>query len=463
MPAGMNESGSPHLQRRLGVFQATALNMANMVGVGPFITIPTIVAFMPGPQVIVGWAAGLVIALADSMVWCELGAAMPGSGGTYHYLREVFRPWRWGRILPFLFIWQFIFSGPLEVATGCIGIVNYLSEVWPAQWVSLLLPPGDDGKRLLSVAGCVTASLAAAFAVLLLYRRIHSVGKLTVALWTGMVVTVLIVIAMCAVKFSPAQAFAFPPDAFSFDGEFGLALGGALGIAMYDFLGYYDICYVAEEVRDPARTIPVAVVVSVFAVAAIYAGINVGLLGVLPVNDIRSSNAVISDLVRAVSGADWALRAVTWLIILTAFASVFALLLGYSRIPFAAARDGYFFRIFADLHPEGFPRFSLLVLGAVTMVACWFPFDIVLTALLTSRILAQFVCQIAAVIVARHARPDIARPFRMWLYPLPCAVAVVGWLYVFGASGSKAIRFGFWTLALGVAVYFITAIWNARE
>ncbi len=453
----MAESGGPHLERRLGVFQATALNMANMVGVGPFITIPLIMGHMAGPQVIVGWALGLIVALADSMVWCELGAAMPGSGGTYHYLREVFRPFRWGRILPFLFIWQFIFSGPLEVATGCIGIVKYLNEVWPTQWVPLLVP---RDIRLLSVAGKLVASFAAGFAVLLLYRRIQSVGKLTVALWIAMVVTVVIVIGTCAVAFDPARAFAFPPGAFKFDGKFGLALGGALGIAMYDFLGYYDICYLGEEVRDPARTIPRAVVISVFAVAAIYAGINVGLLGVLPVEKIKSSNAVISDLVRVVWGADWALRVITWLIILTAFASVFALLLGYSRIPFAAARDGYFFRIFADLHPDGFPRFSLLVLGAVTMVACWFPFDVVLQALLTSRILAQFVCQIAAVIVARRARPDIVRPFRMWLYPLPCTVALIGWLYVFGTSGWEAILYGLSTLALGVAAFFITSFWN---
>src|SRR5688572_16060201 len=161
------------LERRLGVLQATALNMANMVGVGPFLTIGLIVDKLPGPQVMLGWALGLVVVLADSMIWCELGAALPGSGGTYHYLREVFRPFRFGRILPFLFIWQFIFSGPLEVATGCIGFVRYLHELWPESWVALANVGGPGGDTLTGW-GKLAASLLVILAVLFLYRKIGS-------------------------------------------------------------------------------------------------------------------------------------------------------------------------------------------------------------------------------------------------------------------------------------------------
>ncbi len=439
---------APHLERRLGTFQATALNMANMVGVGPFLTIPLIVEKLPGRHVMLGWALGLVVVLADSMIWCELGAALPGSGGTYHFLKEVFRPFRFGRLVPFLFIWQFIFSGPLEAASGCIGFVNYLSRIWPESWGAL------DASGALTFQGKMVGSSLAALAVVLLYRKIGSIGKLTVCLWVGMLATVVVAIAAAASRFDPARAFAPVPGGFHLDAKFAVALGAALNIALYDFLGYYDICYLGDEVRDPVRTIPRAVVTSVLAVAAIYSVMNIGILGALPRTEIDSfKSAVFTHLVQSAWG-NWPANLFTVLILWTAFASVFALLLGYSRIPFAAARDGYFFRAFADLHPtRDFPRLSLLILGAVTMVACWLPFDRVLTALLASRILVQFVVQILAVVLVRRARPDIHLPFRMWLYPLPCLVALAGWLYAFGSSGGDSIAFSLGSLILGILTF----------
>lgn len=440
---------APRLERRLGLLQATALNMANMVGVGPFLTIPDIVKHLPGAQVMLGWGAGLVLALADSMMWCELGAALPGSGGTFHYLREVFRPFRVGRILPFIFIWQFIFSGPLEVASGCIGFTRYLDVLWPDGWGALALTSGA-----LTLTGKVLATALVGVAVFILYRRIESIGKLTVLLWAGMLVTVGLVMVTAALRFDPALAFAAPPPELASNKHLALAFGAALAIAMYDFLGYYDICYLGDEVRQPARTIPRAVVISVVAVAAIYSVMNIGILGTLPLKQVQESIVIFTTLVEEVWGGWWG-RFFTILILWTAFASVFALLLGYSRIPYAAARDGYFFRVFADLHPtREFPRLSLLVLGAVTAVACWFPFGDVLTALLTSRILAQFVAQVAAVVVLRRGRPDIPRPFRMWLYPLPCLIALGGWLFIFATSGNGPILYGLGTLGVGIIAFF---------
>src|SRR5512143_2726661 len=121
----------PVLVRRFGLLQATALNMSNMIGVGPFITIPLLMTALGGPQALLGWLAALVIVVADGLVWSELGAAMPGSGGSYQYLREGFGRARWGRLVAFLFIWQFILSGPLEIASGYIGFARYLRYVWP--------------------------------------------------------------------------------------------------------------------------------------------------------------------------------------------------------------------------------------------------------------------------------------------------------------------------------------------
>jgi amino acid transporter len=404
--------------------------------------------------VIAGWAAGLVLCLADSMMWCELGAALPGSGGTFHYLREAFRGTPLARILPFLFIWQFIFSAPLEVASGCIGFSSYLNVLWPAAWGPLAILPPGGGDPVLTTLGRLIACSVAGVAVVLLYRKIDSIGKLTVALWAGMIVTVAAVICTVSRRFDPALAFSLPPGGVRVDGQLALAFGAALSIAMYDFLGYYDICYLGDEVRDPAKTIPRAVIISVLAVAALYAVMNLGILGVLPVERVAKSTAIVADLSNEVWGSPAVTAAFTVLILWTAFASVFALLLGYSRIPYAAARDGYFFAVFKDLHPtKDFPRVALLVMGAVTIAACWFPFGDVLTALLTSRILAQFVAQVGAVIALRRNRPDVALPFRMWLYPAPCAVALAGWLFVFGTSGGYPILFGLGTLAAGLLAY----------
>src|SRR5881397_2797521 len=119
-----------HLLRRFGLVQATALNMSNMIGVGPFITIPLLMSALGGPQAMLGWIVAVLIAIPDGMVWSELGAAMPGSGGSYLYLREGYGRETFGRLLAFLFIWQFILSGPLEIASGYIGFARYTGYIW---------------------------------------------------------------------------------------------------------------------------------------------------------------------------------------------------------------------------------------------------------------------------------------------------------------------------------------------
>src|SRR5215211_4484147 len=126
-----HEEKGPHLPRRFGLLQATALNMSNMIGIGPFITIPLLMSALGGPQAMIGWFIAVLIAIPDGMVWSELGAAMPGSGGTYVYLREGYGRETYGRLMAFLFIWQFILSGPLEIASGYIGFAKYVGYVWP--------------------------------------------------------------------------------------------------------------------------------------------------------------------------------------------------------------------------------------------------------------------------------------------------------------------------------------------
>jgi APA family basic amino acid/polyamine antiporter len=428
------------LVRGFGLLQATALNMSNMVGVGPFITIPLIIAAMGGPQCMLGWLLGAVLALCDGLVWSELAAAMPGTGGTYHYLSEVFRKTKLGGLLPFLFIWQFIFSGPLEIASGYIGFAQYVGYFWRGM--------GAGGARMVSAA----VGLAV---IVLLYRRITAVGRLTVVLWIGMLVTVLWMTFAGLTHFRVAVALDFPPGAFTFSRGFLAGLGSAMLIAMYDFMGYYDICYVGGEVRNPERVIPRSIIISVLAVAAIYALVNLSIIAVVPWREAMQSKFIAAEFIERLYGAR-AASAVTVLVLWTAFASVFALLFGYSRIPYAAALNGHFFSAFGKLHETGrFPYVSLLVLGGLSIAGSMWSLDAVISALLTSRILVQFVGQIFALHYLRTRRQDIARPFRMWLYPLPTVIALIGWVYIFATAGWGFAGFGVLTLAAGAVTYFI--------
>jgi amino acid transporter len=426
------------LVRSLGLLQATALNMTNMVGVGPFITIPLIIAAMNGPQCMLGWVLGSVLALCDGLVWAELAAALPGAGGTYLYLREAFKKTPLGLLLPFLFIWQFIFSAPLEIASGYIGFAYYISYFWQsiAPWQTRLI-----------------AFAVGAVVIGLLYRRITAIGRLTVVLWAGMLLTVAWIVFSGLANFRPELAFDFPKDAFSFSTGFAMGLGGAMLIAMYDFLGYYDICFVAGEVRRPERTIPRAILYSVLAVGLMYSLMNLCIMAVVPWRQAMKSKFIVAEFMTALYGP-WAGSLVTILILWAAFASVFALLLGCSRIPYAAALDGYFFKPFARLHPTGqFPHVSLLVVGGLAMLASLFDLESVLKALMTTRIIVQFLGQILAVHFLRTRHPDIHRPFKMWLYPLPSLVALLGWSYIFLTSGWQFILFGLLTLLAGALLF----------
>ena len=436
----------PHLERRIGLLPATALNMSNMIGIGPFITIPLLMTGLGGPQALLGWVVALVIVIADGLIWSELGAAMPGSGGTYAYLRNSFG--RGGRLMAFLFIWQFILSGPLEIASGYIGFANYARYVWP------------EMTRPMAIG---VAMLVGALNIALLYRRIASIGRLTVTLWIGSLATTLAVIVSGAFHFDPALAFDFPPGAFNFSIGFLVGLGASARVGIYDYLGYYNICYIGEEVKDPGRVIPRAILISVVAVAIIYAGINLSVIGVVPwrefvpAQDHAHSDFIVSIFMERLYGTGVA-TIFTALVLWTAFGSVFALLLGYSRIPYAAAIDGTFFKVFARVHPsEHFPHVSLVVIGVIAMICSTLTLGMVIDALLTTRILVQFIGQIGALVWLRRTRPDMPRPFRVWLYPLPAFIALAGWIFLLGTSEPVVILFGLATLALGVVVYFVWA------
>ncbi len=423
--------------------------MSNMIGIGPFITIPLLMSALGGPQALIGWLAALVIVAADGLVWSELGAMLPGSGGTYRYLREGFGGGA-GRLMTFLFIWQFMLSGPLEIASGYVGFASYTRYLWPG----------------LSHGGAIgVAMLVGAVNIALLYRRIASVGRLTVVLWLGTMATTLAVIVTGARHFDPALAFDVDPGALRFSTGLLFGLGAATRIGIYDYLGYYDICYLGDEVKDPGRVIPRSILLSVGAVALLYIAINLSVIGVVswrsfvPSSAHPESDFIVSVLMERVYGRTAAMVFTTF-VLWTAFASVFALLLGYSRIPYAAALDGTFFKAFARLHPEKrIPHVSLVFIGGVAMAASALALGTLIDALVTMRILVQFIGQTVALVYLRRTRPDISRPFRMWIYPIPVVVALAGWMFVFLTSGFEIVLFGLGMLAAGVVAF---GIWRSR-
>jgi amino acid transporter len=447
------------LQRRLGLLQAVSLNMSMMVGIGPFITIPALVGTLGGPQAMIGWILGALIAVSDGMVWSELAATFPGSGGTYHFFDAAYGESSVGRLLKFLFVWQFVFSGPLEVATGAIGLAQYLGFFFPVlarpAWNWGWFIPGID---LEVVWGQVAAIGVMAVVTLLAYRRIEAAGRLMVVFWVGMLITVTWVIVTGSTHFDAARAFDFPEDAWRVDRRWMMGLGMALALAMYSFLGYYQVCYLGDEVADAARTIPRSILISTVVVSLVYLAMNVGILGVIPWREVVESKHVASDLMLRAHG-EWGARVATMLIIWTALASTFAALLGYSRIPYASARAGHFFRFFAGTHPRGdFPHRSLLLVSGMATLACLADLPTVITALLTSRILVQFVGQIATVAYLR-GRPGGWRPsFRMPLYPLPVLIALAGWLFVFATSTWHVVEYGVGSLLVGVLAFWL---WDA--
>lgn len=437
----MSESG-PQLRRHLGVLNATTVNMSNMVGIGPFIAIPLILATLGGPHSYLAWVVGVVIALADGLVVSELGAALPASGGTYVFLREGFGPKRWGRLLAFLFVWQILLAGPLEIASGNIGLVQYLKVFYPSM---------TDLQTKLTAAGvCVILIFA-------LYRKITDIAKIMLGLWIVMIATTGWVILTAVFHFDPALAFDVPQGAFTMNLDFLRGLGEGTANVLYLFLGYYQVCYLGAEVKNPGRTIPRAVVFSILGVTVIDVAISFGFIGVVPWREAMQSEYLGALFMRHAYGP-WAELLLAGMIVVTAFASIFALLLGYSRVPFAAAQDGVFFKWLGELHPtREFPHRSLLLIGTLALIASFFSLGDVILALMAARILIQFIGHTVALFLIRANRPDIERPFKMWLYPLPALISLIGYVYVFSSLGLFFILFGLLTLVVGVVVYLVAA------
>jgi amino acid transporter len=422
-PGTADTGDAGRFHRTIGLLSATSINMTQMCGIGPFITIPIMVATMGGPQAILGWLVGALLAITDGLVYAELGAAMPGAGGTYVYLREAFQ-YRTGKLMPFLFAWTALISIPLIMSTGAIGIVQYLGFYFPG---------------MSSVTQHVIGVGVVVLIVFALYRRIESIRVLTTVLWIIMLATVLFVIAACLSHFSAHLAFTYPPGAFHLDSSFFAGLGAGLLVAVYDYLGYNTIAYMGDELKRPGRTMPRGIVYSIVSIMVIYLLINVGVVGAVPWQQVEHSTSIAS-LVVTRSWNHTAADVVTAMVVVTAFASVFAGLLGGSRVPFNAARDRVFFRVFGKMHPKhNFPHIALLVMGLLTAAGSLLDLTTVINMLTTVAVLVQSIAQILALTVLRRRQPELHRPYRQWLYPVPSILALAGWIYVYKSATTQSI------------------------
>ncbi|WP_394776581.1 APC family permease [Flavobacterium sp.] len=440
------ENKPPQLDRSLSLLQATSVNMIDMVGIGPFIVLPLVIKIMGGPQFIFAWIAGALLSIIDGMIWSELGAAYPKAGGSYNFLKEAFGK-KWGRLLSFLFVWQTLLLAPLVAASGAIGFSQYCTYIYPFSAIQQKIISG--GLIILLV--------------FLLYRKINTIGKISTVLWIAVMITLCWIIYGGITHHTISNKWL--PDANSFSAQlFFVALGQATVKTIYSYLGYYNVCHLGGEIRNPEKNIPRSIFISVIGISILYLAMNISVVSVVPWREAQNSSFIVSTFIEKIYG-NTAATIATVLVLIVAFASLFAVLLGYSRIPYAAAADGRFFPVFAKLHPtKHFPYVSLLFLGSLAFVfSLLFKLSLVINAILAMRILVQFIGQAIGVVFLRKRNGTKNLPFKMILYPLPVIIAIIIWLFIFMSTGKEMALYATGIIAAGVVVYYLLNRFNKFE
>ncbi len=453
---GTGVSEQQKLERGLGLLEATSLNMTFMVGIGPFVVIPMVIKAMGGPGSLLAWTAGAALALFDGCIWAELGAAMPQAGGSYVYLREAYGPERWGRLLSFLFIWQTLFQGPLSIASGALGFADYSTYLTgkSSRVAEAVAAFGSHGRN-------VIAAVIVLVVVALLYRRIAEIGRISIIFSTVVIGTILWIIFGGATHVDAHHLFNSSATRWDFSPWLFLAaLGHGTVETVYSYLGYYNVCNLGGEMKNPEKNIPRAIFISILCITALYLAMQTSILAVIPAREAAEAQAIASLFIERLYGGRWA-SLVTALILVTALGSVFAAMLGYSRVPYAAAADGNFLSIFARLHPtKHFPYVSLLALGGAALIFCLaLSLAQAIRSILAMRCIIQFIAQGVGLVLLRRRWAGARLPFRMWLYPLPVVIATVGWAGLFIATGKRPMLASLAAAAAGIVVYLGRARW----
>lgn len=430
------------LQRRLSLTQATAINMIDMVGIGPFITLPMVIGMMNGPYFLYAWLAGALLSIVDAMVWSELGAAFPKAGGSYNFLKEAFGENKAGKLMSFLFVWQTMIQAPLVIASAAIGFAAYCGYF----------------TELSPIASKAISGGLVILIVVLLYRKIETIGKISVLLWGGVLLTLGWIIGAGILH----GHFFEPMRQINMGLELNYAFVACMGHAgvktVYSYLGYYNVCHLGGEIKDPGKNIPRSMFLSIAGISILYIAMNMSVTSVIPWNEAMNSEHVISLFMQRLAG-DAAAAVITVLILWVAFASVFSATLGYSRIPYAAAVDRAFFKIFAKLHPSrNFPHISLLFLGGIAFVfSLLFKLSDVISAILAMRILVQFIGQAIGLLWLRYKNDSTMFPYKMPWFPIPAIIAILMWVGILLSTGWQMVSTGLIVITLGLLVYFIKA------
>lgn len=429
-------------ERKLGLLQATAINMTDMVGIGPFITLPMVIGIMNGPYFLYAWLAGALLSMVDAMVWSELGAAFPMAGGSYNFLKATYGKNGWGKLMSFLFVWQTMIQAPLVIASAAIGFSAYFSYLLPLTPIQAKLISGG-------VVICIVA---------LLYRKIESIGKISVVLWTAVLLTMCWIIGGGIAHGTFLSPVRHVNDGLTLNYAFVTVIGFACVKSVYSYLGYYNVCHLGGDIINPSKNIPRSMFLSIGGIAVLYLCMNISVVSVIPWQQAKESAFVISLFMQQLAGPT-AAKVVTALILLVAFASVFSATLGYSRIPYAAAADGAFFKVFSKVHPTGkFPYVSILVLGSIAFVfSLLFKLSDVISAILAMRILVQFIAQAVGLIILKKARKGVDFPYKMPFFPFPVYLAIIMWGCILIATGLNMFLGGLAAIGTGTIVYFIKA------
>lgn len=354
--------------------------------------------------------------------------------------------------MSFLFTWQVLILAPLVMASAAIGFSQYATYLLPKMtpFMASLV------QRLIS--GSVVILV-----VLLLYRKIETIGKISVAMWIGVLGTMAWVIGCGVAHGNFLEPIRHMNDNLVVNKAFAGALGYASVKTIYCYLGYYNVCHLGSEIKKPEVNIPRSMFISIGIIALLYFCMNVSVASVLPLGRIQASDYVVSEFTEYLLGTTAGII-VTVLILWVAFASVFSATLGYSRVPYAAAKDGAFFKVFARVHPtKHFPHVSLLFLGALGFIfSMLFKMKDVITAILAMRILVQFIAQGVGLLMLHRRKGRNFFKWHMPLFPLPVILAIAIWIVIFYSTGVQFMEAGLVATASGVVVYVAKQYYQRR-
>jgi APA family basic amino acid/polyamine antiporter len=460
-------SSSPRaLERRLGPIDAAAIVIANVIGVGIFITPGIIATAVPHPVWILGvWVTGGLLAFAGAAAYAELAALRPRSGGEYVYLREGF-----GSLAAFLTGWtSFVAGFAGAMAAAALNVGKYLGAFFPAAADATPLWSLPLGPLAFVVSRQSLVALTAVAGLAFVHIRGLGPGRLVQNTLAGLKVAALTIFVAAGLSLGDgtlANVTNGPVSA-------GIGLNGialAMLLVMFTYSGWNAASYVAEEIRDPGRNVPIALAVGTGVVVLVYLGLNLLYIYALPVQDIVALASTPSGPPIANAAAEHlfgpaAARMLGALAVIILLSSLSAMTVAGPRVYYAMSRDGVFFRSAAKIHP----RFHTPWV-AITAQAVW---TSVLVLTNTSDQLATYTgfavllfsgFAVSAVFVLRWRYPDEPRPFRAWGYPVAPAIFTLASLAitVFAIVGrQRESLWGLLIMAAGIPIYLFMR-WRDR-